>query len=398
MTELLVACDVYRAYVRPGRPADAEATARIARGTRPGRRRPPGPRRRDRPAGRRGRATRPRPTTTSPTSPCGFQQTWGPVMAKGIEDTAFYRWHRLLALNEVGGDPATARVGRPEAAARVGGAPAGALAARHDHAVHPRHQAQRGRAGPDPRARRRRRVVGRCAREAFARGRPTSTASTGPRRTCSGRPWSAPGDSAPSGSRRTSPRPPARPSSTPPGSTATRTTRRRSPRLGGGRPRARPPPCAGRDRARPPGRRSGPPSLGQKLLQLTVPGVPDTYQGCEVVRPLPGRPRQPPAGRLRRACAPGSTTSPSTALRDLDDEKLLVTSRALALRKELRHCFGDAGSYQPGRRPPPATSWASPAASEVAVLVTRAARRLEAGGGWATPPPPRCPRACGATC
>ncbi len=34
-----------------------------------------------------------------------FQQTCGPVMAKGIEDTAFYRWPRLAALNEVGGDP-----------------------------------------------------------------------------------------------------------------------------------------------------------------------------------------------------------------------------------------------------------------------------------------------------
>ncbi len=34
-----------------------------------------------------------------------FQQTCGPVMAKGVEDTAFYRWHRLVALNEVGGDP-----------------------------------------------------------------------------------------------------------------------------------------------------------------------------------------------------------------------------------------------------------------------------------------------------
>jgi (1->4)-alpha-D-glucan 1-alpha-D-glucosylmutase len=34
-----------------------------------------------------------------------FQQTTGPVMAKGVEDTAFYRWLRLTALNEVGGDP-----------------------------------------------------------------------------------------------------------------------------------------------------------------------------------------------------------------------------------------------------------------------------------------------------
>jgi len=34
-----------------------------------------------------------------------FQQTCGPVMAKGVEDTAFYRWFRLTSLNEVGGDP-----------------------------------------------------------------------------------------------------------------------------------------------------------------------------------------------------------------------------------------------------------------------------------------------------
>ena len=35
-----------------------------------------------------------------------FQQTTPPVMAKGVEDTAFYRYARLLALNDVGGDPA----------------------------------------------------------------------------------------------------------------------------------------------------------------------------------------------------------------------------------------------------------------------------------------------------
>ena len=34
-----------------------------------------------------------------------FQQTTPPVMAKGVEDTAFYRYGRLLALNDVGGDP-----------------------------------------------------------------------------------------------------------------------------------------------------------------------------------------------------------------------------------------------------------------------------------------------------
>jgi (1->4)-alpha-D-glucan 1-alpha-D-glucosylmutase len=34
-----------------------------------------------------------------------FQQLTGPAMAKGFEDTALYRYHRLIALNEVGGDP-----------------------------------------------------------------------------------------------------------------------------------------------------------------------------------------------------------------------------------------------------------------------------------------------------
>jgi (1->4)-alpha-D-glucan 1-alpha-D-glucosylmutase len=35
-----------------------------------------------------------------------FQQTSPPVTAKGVEDTAFYRYGRLMALNEVGGEPA----------------------------------------------------------------------------------------------------------------------------------------------------------------------------------------------------------------------------------------------------------------------------------------------------
>ncbi len=35
-----------------------------------------------------------------------FQQLSGAVMAKGVEDTAYYRYSRFLAANEVGGDPA----------------------------------------------------------------------------------------------------------------------------------------------------------------------------------------------------------------------------------------------------------------------------------------------------
>ncbi|MCU1689872.1 MAG: malto-oligosyltrehalose synthase [Jatrophihabitantaceae bacterium] len=36
-----------------------------------------------------------------------FQQTTGALMAKGVEDTAYYRGTRLISLNEVGGDPGT---------------------------------------------------------------------------------------------------------------------------------------------------------------------------------------------------------------------------------------------------------------------------------------------------
>jgi len=36
-----------------------------------------------------------------------FQQLSGPVMAKGLEDTVFYRYNRLISHNEVGGEPAT---------------------------------------------------------------------------------------------------------------------------------------------------------------------------------------------------------------------------------------------------------------------------------------------------
>ena len=43
-----------------------------------------------------------------------FQQTSGMVMAKGVEDCAFYRWSRLTSLNEVGGDPSVFAVGPEE--------------------------------------------------------------------------------------------------------------------------------------------------------------------------------------------------------------------------------------------------------------------------------------------
>jgi len=43
-----------------------------------------------------------------------LQQFTGPVTAKALEDTAFYRYHRLIALNEVGGDPAVPALSRDD--------------------------------------------------------------------------------------------------------------------------------------------------------------------------------------------------------------------------------------------------------------------------------------------
>lgn len=47
-----------------------------------------------------------------------FQQTSGMVMAKGVEDTAFYRYTRLTSLTEVGADPAEFAIDPAEFAAR----------------------------------------------------------------------------------------------------------------------------------------------------------------------------------------------------------------------------------------------------------------------------------------
>jgi (1->4)-alpha-D-glucan 1-alpha-D-glucosylmutase len=109
LVEVLAAFPVYRAYVHPGELPAAAGEAAIGEAVESARGRLPRELRGL--AGDLGRAVlglhRP------PSGAAGradelvvrFQQTTGPVLAKGVEDTAFYRWSRLLALNEVGGDP-----------------------------------------------------------------------------------------------------------------------------------------------------------------------------------------------------------------------------------------------------------------------------------------------------
>jgi (1->4)-alpha-D-glucan 1-alpha-D-glucosylmutase len=56
------------------------------------------------------------PVLSDPAEPAAirFQQTSGMVMAKGVEDTAFYRYSRLSSLTEVGADPAEFSIGVAE--------------------------------------------------------------------------------------------------------------------------------------------------------------------------------------------------------------------------------------------------------------------------------------------
>jgi len=97
LVELLAAMPVYRAYVVPGEPVPevsariVEEAGRVAAGRLP--------------EGAPVAEVVERVLTGPADAVTRFQQTCGPVMAKGVEDTALYRWYPLSCLNEVGGEP-----------------------------------------------------------------------------------------------------------------------------------------------------------------------------------------------------------------------------------------------------------------------------------------------------
>ncbi len=122
-------------------------------------------------------------------------------------------------------------------------------------------------------------------------------------------------------------------------------------------------------------------SLGQKLVQLTMPGVPDVYQGCELtglslVDPDNRRPVDYARCRDLLACLDAGTVPA-----DLDGEKLLVTSRALRLRGEHPDWF--TGEYRPLEVTGPAAEHAlAYRRGGAVVVVTRLPAGLERRGGW----------------
>jgi (1->4)-alpha-D-glucan 1-alpha-D-glucosylmutase len=118
--------------------------------------------------------------------------------------------------------------------------------------------------------------------------------------------------------------------------------------------------------------------LGQKLVALTMPGVPDVYQGCDLVDlslvdPDNRREVDFADRRARLACLDAGDT-PS----DLSDEKLLVVSRALRVRRDHPEWFGAASAYSPV----PTTTARAVAFARAGSAVTVVSRLMARGPAW----------------
>jgi (1->4)-alpha-D-glucan 1-alpha-D-glucosylmutase len=389
---LLVAMDRYRAYVVPGRPAPedtaaaVEAAAERARGILPrhehealetvvalvlGRSRP------------EGQAVPPGPADEFRVR---FQQTCGPVMAKGVEDTAFYRWLRLTGANEVGGDPDRLAIDPAEFHRWCA-----ALAAQWPVTMTTltTHDTKRSE---DVRARLM--VLAEDAdgwAEWLARARAAGAAHRGERvdppaeyliwQTLVGT-WPITGDRLAEYLLK-----------------AVREAKLHTAWVDGD---------AGYEEQvtgfarslvddpaiqhllddwaglHEPSVRAG--VLGQKLVQLTMPGVPDVYQGSEtVIRSLVDPDNRRPVdwtsrdARLRRALA-------GEPALDLDDEKLWITATVLRLRRERPEVFvGESATYSGltcGTRHALAFTRGDAGGPQVITVVTRAAGPLAASGGF----------------
>ncbi|HWH15656.1 MAG TPA: malto-oligosyltrehalose synthase, partial [Miltoncostaeaceae bacterium] len=349
LVELLVEVPVYRAYVVPGEEPAPEAVAHVEGAVERAVARVPHREEEVRLLGdlalsRRGRDPRRDEFCIR------FQQTTGPVMAKGVEDTALYRWFRLVALNEVGGSPAVLGMGVD----RV-----------HGWAERQQRREPRGmttlsthdtKRSEDVRARLM--LLSEVpdewgaaveAWEALAapHGRPETPVHPADAylmwQTLVGA-WPIDGDRLTAylikalreGKQRTTWTAPDE------GYEAAVEALARAvvddPEIAGG--------VAAFVERLADGWRAN--VLAQKLVQLTLPGVPDVYQGCEVVSlalvdPDNRRPVDHDAlsARLDRLDAGGEPA-------DLDDEKLMVTSRTLRLRRERPEWFAHPeADYQP---------------------------------------------------
>jgi (1->4)-alpha-D-glucan 1-alpha-D-glucosylmutase len=383
LVELLVAFPTYRAYVVPGEDAPSTSVEVVAGAAERAKARLPEQRHatvdllRDLALGRLGR------DPLRDEFAVRFQQTCGPVMAKGVEDTAFYRWFRLSSLNEVGGDPGHFGVSADEWHAWCAKVQRDWPVSMTTLSTHDTKRSEDVRA--------RLAVLSELPREwsdAVAAWREAAA----PYRSGEGWPdanteylmWQTVVGAWPIDAERL----------TAYLEKATREAKRHTT-------------WTERNEAYDEGVRSfatavlGDASLhraveafvdrvapyarvnvlSQKLLALTMPGVPDVYQGSEMVdlslvdpdnrRPVDFAVRREALARLDGGARPAS----------LDEEKLLVVASALRLRREHPEAFGTEATYEPVRTSSPhAVAYAR--SGKVVAVVTRLGASLEAAGGW----------------
>jgi (1->4)-alpha-D-glucan 1-alpha-D-glucosylmutase len=384
LEELLVAFPVYRAYVVPGDEPSAQTVAVVESAVDEAAARLRGtalaalPLLRDLALGRRGRSP------LRDEFMVRFQQTCGPAMAKGVEDTSFYRWNRLIALNEVGGSP---------------GSFGCSIAEFHDAALHRQQQwpyamttlsTHDTKRSEDIRARlfalsELPETWGESIVRWRARTQSYRIRSEWPDPTAEYLFWQTLVGAWPIDAVRMAAylckaarEAKLHTSWTDPDHEYEQALQAFAERVLGDdelicdvqefvallRPRARAN------------------LLGQKLLQLTMPGVPDVYQGTEIVNLFlvdPDNRRPVDYQRLKALLG-----SPDPSSDDEERLKLLVTSTALRLRRRHQEWFGTGGDYLPlfayGAARDHLVAFAR--AGRVVTAVPRFTVSLERAGGW----------------
>jgi len=135
-------------------------------------------------------------------------------------------------------------------------------------------------------------------------------------------------------------------------------------------------------------------SLGQKLLQIAGPGVPDVYQGTELYeyslvdpdnrRPVDWELRRRLLARIDGGWLPEFSREGSNSV-DVDPEgatKLLVTAQALLLRRQRPELFAGYWSV-PAEGPAAEHAIAFARSAQLVAVATRLPVGLAAAGGWA---------------